>query len=729
MNKNQRKNRKVPYYKKHSFVLAASIALITGSIQSFAADSWPGESTNNALALGSLEDDFSDGDISGAHWNNNTNTLWLSDNKEEKIWSLIESGSSFVVGESFEGSGDLEGITQAMDDNVLYLMDEDRYIRSYSASNGNSITTWDIANALPSNGDDDKDGPEGITFIPDAWLSSSNFRDNNGDLYSQSQFDLGGIFLVAHQNGGGVYALDLSSDGGYAFVGQYDTAREESSGLEFDRSTGILYISHNIDDNTLETTNLSSISSGSHREFTTLYEFEAPNDSNLEGFALKQAINNDGTANDVWAFYVDDDGDDNAILVFKNLTPTLNVTTGNNQTADANTAVSTSPVVQLNDRFNNALADTNVDFTVSQGGGSLVGDSTFTNNSGLATLNTWTLGSTGEQQVTASAGSTSATIHATITGNESETGEGSDEGGDEETSIKLTATASSDDGNVASNAVDVGANANSTRWSASGEQWLQLDLGSSQNVNGVSLAFYKGDERSSIFDLSTSTNGTDWDIQRANVYSSGNSEQAEDFYFNSTVEARYVRYDGHGNTDSEWNSILDASVLTIDGTNDNDDTDNSNNDDDDNSTENTAAPITSLQIHSVSNEQSSNPAVSLFDGDTSDNTGARWSAEGLSSENQWVIFDMGDDYQISHVALFPFSDRAYQYTVQISTSANGNFTTIIDRSNNTLDDNSIEDTTTNTASGRYLKLEVQGANNYSGNWASINELTIEGILK
>lgn len=720
-NKNKHKNKTVTNCKKHSFVLAASIAFITGSIHSFATESWPAESTSNALALGSLEDDFSDGDISGAYWNNNTNTLWLSDNKEEKIWSLVESGSSFVVGESFEGSGDLEGITQAMDDNVLYLMDEDRYIRSYSASNGNSITTWDIASSLPSNGNDGKDGPEGITFIPDTWLSSSGFRDNSGNLYSQSQYDLGGIFLVAHQNGGGVYAFDLSSDGGYAFIGQYDTAREESSGLEFDRSTGILYISHNIDDNTLETTNLSSTSIGSHREFTTLYEFEAPNDSNLEGFALKQAINNDGTANDVWAFYADDDGDDNAILVFKNLTSTLTVTTGNNQTADANTAVSTSPVIQLNDRFNNALVDTNIDFAVSQGGGSLVGDSTFTNSSGLATLNTWTLGSTGNQQVAVSAGSASTTINATITGNESETGDGAGE----ETTSKLTATASSDDGNIASNAVDEGANAHSTRWSASGEQWLQLDLGSSQSVSGVSLAFYKGDERSSIFDLSTSTNGTDWEIQQANVYSSGNSEQAEDFYFNSTVEARYVRYDGHGNTDSEWNSILDARILTVD--NNNDDTgDNSN---DDNATENTAAPITSLRVHSVSNEQSSNPAASLFDGDTSDNTGARWSAEGLSSNNQWVVIDMGDDYQISRVALFPFSDRAYQYTIQISASANDSFTTIIDRSNNTSDGSSIVDATTNTTSGRYLKLEVQGANNYSGNWASINELTIEGTLK
>ena len=243
-------------------------------------------------------------------------------------------------------------------------------------------------------------------------------------------------------------------------------------------------------------------------------------------------------------------------------------------------------------------------------------------------------------------------------------------------------------------------------------------------MSGVSLAFYKGDERSSIFDLSTSTNGTDWEVQLVNIYSSGNSEQAEDFYFNSTVEARYVRYDGHGNTNSEWNSILDASVLTVDGTNNNDDTDNT-----DDTTENTVAPITSLRVHSVSNEQSTNPAASLFDGDTSDDTGARWSAENLLSENQWVILDMGDDYQISQVELFPFSNRAYQYTIQISESASGTFTTIIDRSNNTSDDNSIVDTTTNTASGRYLKLEVQGASNYSGNWASINELTIEGVLK
>ena len=399
---------------------AAFGALTLLSADALSAQAWPGENWEDALQLGGLEEAFSDGDISGAHWNNNTKTLWVSDNKEEMIWSLVENGSSFRVDKSFDATGDLEGITQGMDDSILYVMDEDRYIRSYNASSGNSITTWELEDALPSSGDKGKDGPEGITFIPDAWLAASGFVDGDGDAYAASQYDAGGIFLVAHQNGGGLYAFDLKDDGSFHFIGQYDTASSESSGLAFDRSTGILYISHNVDGNTLETSNLQSAASDGHRKLTNTTEFNAPNDSNLEGFAIKPAINDDNTPNDVWAFYTDDDGntsDGNGILVFKSLASNVTVAAGNNQTAAAGTDLTISPRVEVNDAFRNTLAGINVAFEVSQGGGALTGADTVTNDEGLAELVSWTLGTSGQQQVSVSASSLTTTIDASILDN------------------------------------------------------------------------------------------------------------------------------------------------------------------------------------------------------------------------------------------------------------------------------------------------------------------------
>ena len=692
-------------------------ALAVFSMNVFSADPWPGESWENALKLGSLEDAFSNGDISGAHWNSNTQTLWVSDNKEEKIWSLVESNSNFSVDKSFEISGDLEGITQAMDDSVLYVMDEDRYILSVDTPSGNNITTWEIENDLPSSGDDGKDGPEGITFVPNAWLSTSGFVDDNGNTYTASRYDFGGIFLVAHQNGGAIYAFDLASNGSYNFIGQYDTARSESSGLAFDRSTGILYISHNVDGNTLETTNLQSTSNGDHREFVTQNEFTAPNESNLEGFALKPAINADKSLNDVWAFYTDDDGntdDGNAILVFKSLPSSLTVTAGNNQTANANSAVAVSPEVQLTDGFENTLSDIDVSFTVTQGNGLVAGNNTTTDTNGSSSLQSWVLGASGAQEVTAQTGSISAVINASITG-------------DSQVPTEVTATSSGDDAdNVAANVLD---DIPATRWSASGEQWLQLNLGSTQTVSGVSFSFYRGDTRSALFDIETSLDGDNWTIQLDTIYSSGNSVEAEEFYFTNSTDAQFVRYVGHGNDSSSsssarWNSLTEAKILTRDNP-DGGETENETETETGSGTiENT--PITTLSIASFSAEQEKNPASNIFDGDTSNTSGSRWSAQGLQGNSQWVVIDMGENYVLSQVTVFPYLNRAYQYEVQISESANSNFTSIVDRTNNTEGNSSLTDVIENTTSGRYLRIEIQGANDYSGNWASINEIQIEG---
>ena len=311
-----------------SYLAPKAISIITLVVgcgyasSNYAAQPWPGENWEDAVALGSLNSSFSNGDISGAHWNDNTRTLWLCDNSEEVIWSLSESGETFIIDQSFSGTGDLEGITQGLADNRVYLIDEDNVIRAYDTNSGEAQLTWNIGQFLPGRGSDNRDGPEGITFIPDNWLAKSDFRNQSGAQFNQSQFDLGGIFLVAHQSGGSVYAFDISNSGDVVFIGEYETSAKESSGLEFDRSTGRLYISHNVDGNTLEVTKLSSTATNGHRRFVTTGHFDAPNGSNLEGFALTPARSNNGSVNEVWAFWVDDNGntsDGNAILWFKNI--------------------------------------------------------------------------------------------------------------------------------------------------------------------------------------------------------------------------------------------------------------------------------------------------------------------------------------------------------------------------------------------------------------------------
>lgn len=121
------------------------------------------------------------------------------------------------------------------------------------------------------------------------------------------------------------------------------------------------------------------------------------------------------------------------------------------------------------------------------------------------------------------------------------------------------ATASSDDGNVAANVLD---NSLATRWSASGDgQWIQLCLSETRTVSGVQIAFYKGDVRSSTFDVQTGPDGVNWTTAATGVVSAGNSLNLQSFPF-AARSARYVRIIGHGNSQDLWNSYTEVRAIT-----------------------------------------------------------------------------------------------------------------------------------------------------------------------
>jgi hypothetical protein len=94
----------------------------------------------------------------------------------------------------------------------------------------------------------------------------------------------------------------------------------------------------------------------------------------------------------------------------------MSIHAGNNQAAQAGTAVATSPAVILRDAGGNPVAGIVVTFTVSGGGGSITGATATTGSNGVATAGTWTLGGTpGSNSLTASGGGLSAAFTATGT--------------------------------------------------------------------------------------------------------------------------------------------------------------------------------------------------------------------------------------------------------------------------------------------------------------------------
>jgi len=118
-----------------------------------------------------------------------------------------------------------------------------------------------------------------------------------------------------------------------------------------------------------------------------------------------------------------------------------------------------------------------------------------------------------------------------------------------------------------------------------------------------------------------------------------------------------------------------------------------------------------------SDEQAANPALNIIDGDPT----SRWSAQNFPQE---VVIDLGLEYSVDQINLYPYLDRDYQFIVEGSTtSSSSGFSTMIDASNNTIAATVINETFAPQVV-RYVKLTVTGAATYTGTWSSINELEV-----
>ena len=304
------------------FLTVAAVCISTGLVWNVAeaAEPWPGEAWQQSQVLTELDPDFRS-NLSGAHWNEATRTLWVCTNGPGRFWALVPDGrGGFAVARDgdqvgeFSAPGDLEGITQAdPQDQTVYVMVEGAdLIRRYDVSTLGRpvlVNEFSIGAHVPAN--NGWAGSEGITFVPDAALQARGFVDARGERYV-SRHGMGGLMFVAHQAGGGVYVFDLDpSNNGVHFVGSYLTNRGESSGLEFDRSTNHLYVWHNTGSNYVEVGDLTSVVDGGRRRLNVVREFVGPKRGNLEGIALSPVALGRG-----WFFAVDDDNQDGAALMW-----------------------------------------------------------------------------------------------------------------------------------------------------------------------------------------------------------------------------------------------------------------------------------------------------------------------------------------------------------------------------------------------------------------------------
>lgn len=100
-----------------------------------------------------------------------------------------------------------------------------------------------------------------------------------------------------------------------------------------------------------------------------------------------------------------------------------------------------------------------------------------------------------------------------------------------------------------------------TRWFAEGAgAMLTATLENISQVSCIEIAWWKGDERSTTFEVLTSLDGETWQVAIPLTGSSGEIRDFECYDFPKPMEAQFVRIIGHENTINKWNSIVEWRV-------------------------------------------------------------------------------------------------------------------------------------------------------------------------
>src|SRR2546428_273261 len=200
--------------------------------------------------------------------------------------------------------------------------------------------------------------------------------------------------------------------------------------------------------------------------------------------------------------------------------------------------------------------------------------------------------------------------------------------------------ASGDDGNIPRNTLD---NNLVTRWSASGDgQWIRYDLGAVMAVGAVNIAWYRGTEWASAFDIEVSLDSLTW-TRVFTGRSSGQTLQPERYDF-PTVPGRYVRVVGHGQWSgttqlSLWNSITEVAIHAS-----------------------PAAPVTAVPVASaIASGDDGNVPQNTLD----NNLATRWSASG---DGQWIRYDLGAVMAVGavNIAWYRGTEWASAFDIEVS---------------------------------------------------------------
>lgn len=99
-------------------------------------------------------------------------------------------------------------------------------------------------------------------------------------------------------------------------------------------------------------------------------------------------------------------------------------------------------------------------------------------------------------------------------------------------------------------------------WTASGKQWIELDLGAVKKVAYLEIAFKKGSEREYRLNFQGSVDGKDYFVVFNPSTSSGTTDEFEMFDM-VNAEVQFIKINVNGSANSEWNNVREIKVYGV----------------------------------------------------------------------------------------------------------------------------------------------------------------------
>ncbi|WP_182045438.1 lamin tail domain-containing protein [Curtobacterium sp. ME26] len=299
------------------------------------AEAWPGGPDETVL---DAEGTFT-GDLSGLDWTTSSTSrdgqLWAVQNGDGLLYHLVPDGKggwapTNAAGTDLRyadgtGTPDAEGVTVTADDpGAVYVSTErDNDVSKVSrpavlrfATTAGAESTlratdeWNLAADFPGLGANA--GLEGVTWVPDAWLTERGFVDQHtGAAYAPASYPGhgDGLFFVGVEGTASVYAYALMDDGSFQRVATISTPFSLLAEVQFDPTLDALWVV--CDEACSGRTALFDVQDGAFA-LASLYEAPANADRTLanEGFAISGRCVDGARA----TFYADDNDTNGASL-------------------------------------------------------------------------------------------------------------------------------------------------------------------------------------------------------------------------------------------------------------------------------------------------------------------------------------------------------------------------------------------------------------------------------